>query len=128
MLSKAVVTCSPVETSTSISRGTGRSCTCVGQFDQAIGLAAHGRHHHHHAVAIRAKAGNLVGHLLDALDITDRGATKFLNNETHELRELPSPAQKGALLNTKATKFKQMPAVIRPLQVSQLRATHSGTL
>jgi hypothetical protein len=78
----------------------------MGQLDQAIGLAAHGRNHHHHGVTVIAEPGDLVGHLPYALDIGYRGSTKFLNNQTHEYsrcRQRPRIAhqQKGALLNTK---------------------------
>ncbi len=41
------------------------------------------RDNHHHVVALSAKGGNLFCHELNALNITDRGATKFLNDETH---------------------------------------------
>ena len=56
---------------------------CLGQIDQAIGLAAHGRQHHHQVVAGIAEFLNLVGHLLDSFDRADRGASKFLYDQSH---------------------------------------------
>ena len=61
---------------------------CLGQIDQAIGLAAHGRQHHHEVVAGIAELLNLVGDLLDSFDRADRGASKFLYDQSHFLSRL----------------------------------------
>ena len=55
----------------------------LGQFDQAIGLAAHGRQHYDQVVTGIAEFLNLVGHLLDSFDRADRGASKFLYDQSH---------------------------------------------
>ncbi|MCY1178289.1 hypothetical protein D9M73_186330 [compost metagenome] len=55
----------------------------LGQIDQTVGFAAHCRQHNHQVIAGIAEFLNLVGNLLDSLDGADRGASKFLYDQSH---------------------------------------------
>ncbi|MNN13320.1 hypothetical protein D3C81_1263500 [compost metagenome] len=55
----------------------------LGQIDQTVGFAAHCRQHNHQVIAGIAEFLNLVGDLLDSLDSADRGASKFLYDQSH---------------------------------------------
>ena len=55
----------------------------LGQVDEAIGLARHGRRNDHHLVAGTMPFGNPPGHVLDAFDRPHRGTAVFVNDERH---------------------------------------------
>ena len=55
----------------------------LGEADQAIGLATHGRYHHHDLVARLMEAFHLLGDLLDTLHRTHRGTAEFLYDQCH---------------------------------------------
>ena len=55
----------------------------ISQIDQFIGGIAHGRNHDDHALAGALGGGNSGGNALDALGISNGGASKFLDYQSH---------------------------------------------
>ncbi len=76
----ATLTCSPVESSMSISRAGGWSVICAGQVDQQVGVVAHGADDHHHLVAFLLGANGLAGRGQDLLAVGDAGAAELLHD------------------------------------------------
>ena len=60
-----------------------------GEREQAVGLAAHGRHHHHDPVARLFGRDNLVRHGLDPLNRANRGTAVFLHYQGHIALSIP---------------------------------------
>ena len=79
----AMVVCSPVASSMSISRSRRRVHDLLGEPDQAVGDAAHRRDHDDDLVALRATLAHAPGDILDAVGVTDRGAAVFLDDQRH---------------------------------------------
>ncbi|SPA14560.1 conserved hypothetical protein [Cupriavidus taiwanensis] len=57
----------------------------LGESQQAIGLARHGRRHHDYAVTGAVPLGHALGDILDAFRGTHRSAAVFVNDESHLL-------------------------------------------
>jgi hypothetical protein len=55
----------------------------LGQLDQAVRHAGHGRQDDHHIVALIIGLGHPLGHAADAVDIGHRCAAEFLNHKGH---------------------------------------------
>jgi hypothetical protein len=82
MQSRPMVTCSPVEITTSSSRGW-VGADFLGQGDQAVGLAAHRGQDDHHLVPLGMELRDPLGHVLDPFGVADGSAAIFLNYERH---------------------------------------------
>jgi hypothetical protein len=78
-----MVTCSPVEAMTSSSRGSGSRRNLLGQADQAIGFAGHGRRNQDDVVPLRPPAGDAFCDVLDTIRRTDRRTAELLNYQCH---------------------------------------------
>ena len=79
----AIVVCSPVASSTSISRSGGASMICLGELDQTVGHAAHRGDDDHDLIALGPALAHTPRDVFDALGVADRGAAVLLNNEGH---------------------------------------------
>ena len=83
MLSNAMVTCSPVESSTSISRGLGPLMDRLGERDKTVGLAGHGGDDDHDLIAPVTPCLDPLRDGVDPLDAADRRAAVFLYYQRH---------------------------------------------
>ena len=83
MAIRATLTCSPVDSSMSISRAAGRSVICVRQIDQLVGAVAHGADDHHDLIALLLRADRLAGGREDLLAVGHAGAAEFLHDQSH---------------------------------------------
>ena len=61
----------------------GIGCHFFRQRDQAVGLAAHRRHHDHHLMARRTELRDLARDVLDAIGASHGGAAVLLNYQCH---------------------------------------------
>ncbi len=81
MARSAMVTRSPVETSMSISRGSGFSLTWFARLMSLSVSPLMAETHHHHIMALFPGADNAPRHVLDPLGIPDGCSAVFLNYE-----------------------------------------------
>jgi hypothetical protein len=116
MAVKAMVVCSPVARSMSISRSLGNGHQFLGHFDELIGHAAHGGDDHDHLVALGAITRHPRGDIFDALRIGDRRACTsiFLQQSRHRYGlHLPfcrGHASRGRIPPPKFSKNKRLSA------------------
>ena len=61
----------------------------VGQPEQAVRLAGHRAHDHHDLIAVALRAERTLGDVLHSLEVADRGAAEFLNDEGQGDRPVP---------------------------------------
>ena len=85
MAIRATLTCSPVDSSMSISRAGGSSVISLGQVDQHVGVVAHGADDHHHLVPFVLRADRLAGRGQDLLAVGNARAAEFLHDDGHDL-------------------------------------------
>ena len=79
----ATLTCSPVDSSMSISRAGGSSVICLASSISAVGVLAHGADDHHHLIAFASGADGLPRRGEDFLAVGHAGAAELLNDDRH---------------------------------------------
>ena len=77
----ATLTCSPVESSMSISRAGGSSVICLASSIKQVGILAHRADHHHHLMSFLAGTDRLPRRGEDLFAIGYAGAAEFLNDD-----------------------------------------------
>ena len=83
MASRPAVTCSPVATTASYSRASCSGDGLAHPRDELVGDARHGRDHDGHLVAGIDLALDVARDVADALDVGDRRAAEFHDDESH---------------------------------------------
>ena len=83
MAISATLTCSPVDSSMSISRRFRPVGDLVGQVDQFIGAVAHRADDHHDLIALLLRADRLAGGREDLLAVGHTGSTELLHDQSH---------------------------------------------
>ena len=58
----------------------------LGELDERVGHAAHGRHHDHDVVPLSAETFDALGDRLDALGVADGSTAVFLYDQGHAIR------------------------------------------
>ncbi len=81
MAISATLTCSPVESSMSISRAGGRSLTWLARSISEIRVLAHRADDHHHLVAFLLCANRLAGGSQNHLGVGDTGTAELLHDQ-----------------------------------------------
>ena len=85
MAVSAMVCCSPVASSMSISRSLGSGMISLASLIRLIRHAAHGGDDDDDLVALRAVLGHARRDVFDAVGVAHRGAAEFLDDQSHVL-------------------------------------------